>query len=175
MRYIWSFQHTFTTRSCILNPCRSRRSAPHRNENIIIHLRSFDSLSSSYATPTSASELSIFLKCFSDLPLKSQIKHIGLTSISYMMEKTYSNVSSYRSEEGQRGSTSQTHDMKRKGLRLGVDEPSRVVRMMAISSGEEALNMMPVDSGSPTGVPSGGGMIPSAAGTRVGCQRGRWA
>lgn len=30
------------------------------------------------------------------------------------------------------------------GLRLGADEPSRAFRMMASSSREEALNMMPV-------------------------------
>lgn len=56
--------------------------------------------------------------------------------------------SPYRSEEGQQGRTNQTHCARwheTHGLRLGVDEPSRVVKMMVNSSREEALNMMPVE------------------------------
>lgn len=57
------------------------------------------------------------------------------------------------------------------GLRLGVDEPSRVLRVTVISSREEALNMMPVEVES-NWTPKQRRNDPSPTGTRVGCQRG---
>lgn len=144
MRYIWLFRHTFRNRSRILNLCRSRRSAPQLNEYFIIHLPSFESLSSSYATNNA---FVLYIQYFEAL-LRSASRVFDqtyrvLTFLSVSEKnKSQKDVLSCSPEAGG-GGTNRRHETH--GLRLGVDEPSRVLRMMAISSGEEALSMTPVE------------------------------
>lgn len=97
---IFGCSNTFRNRSRILNLCRSRRSAPHLNEYFIIHLPSFESLSSSYATTNSALALYIFWSA-SQISLQSIWSNVQSVNLYVCLwEKSQNDVLSYSSEDG---------------------------------------------------------------------------